>query len=100
MEVVFHPSAREELDASIDFYEAHLKGLGGRFLIAVEEAIGRIAGSPDAGLSLAGGLRKRIVPGFPFSVVYRTLRQEQIFIVAVAHQHRRPGYWSRRRGRG
>jgi plasmid stabilization system protein ParE len=63
----------------------------GRFLAAVEEAVERIARSPRAGGSLASGFRKRLVPGFPFSVVYRPA-EEQIFIVAVAHQHRRPGY--------
>ena len=65
MEIAFHPSARAELDASVDFYEAHLKGLGTRFLAAVEETTERIAGSPEAGSSLAGGFRKRLVPGFP-----------------------------------
>jgi plasmid stabilization system protein ParE len=99
MQAVFHPSAREELDASVDFYEARLAGLGGRFLAGVEEAIGRIAESPGAGSALEGGLRKRLVSGFPFSIVYR-VAQGQIFIVAVAHQHRRPDYWRRRRGRG
>jgi hypothetical protein len=36
------------------------------------------------------------VRSFPFSVVYR-LRPEEIVILAVAHQKRKPGYW---RGRG
>jgi hypothetical protein len=31
MEIVFHPSARAELGASVDFYEVRLAGLGGRF---------------------------------------------------------------------
>ncbi len=98
MEIVFHPSARAELDASVDFYEARLKGLGRRFLAAVEEATESIARSPHAGSSLEGGFRRRLVPGFPFSIVYRT-SEEQVFLVAVAHQHRRPDYWRRRRGR-
>jgi plasmid stabilization system protein ParE len=96
---VFHPSARGELEASIDFYEAQLEGLGARFLAAVEETIERIAQLPGAGSPLEARLRKRLVPGFPFSVVYRTW-QDQVFIVAVAHQHRRPDYWQRRRRPG
>lgn len=93
--VTFHPSARAELDASADFYEARLSGLGLRFSVAVEETAGRIAKSPAAGTPLPGGFRKRLVAGFPFSVIYRTWADE-IFLVAVAHQHRRPGYWRRR----
>ena len=69
MRALFHPSAREELEASIDFYEARLEGLGGRFLAAVEEAIERIAQSPNAGSPLEGGFRRALVAGFPFSVV-------------------------------
>lgn len=58
MDVEFHPSARAELDASVDFYESRLEGLGLRFLAAVEETTDRIAASPRAGSSLAEGFRK------------------------------------------
>jgi len=98
MEIEFHPLARAELDASVDFYESRLEGLGIRFLAAVEETTERIAASPGAGSPLTGGFRKRLVAGFPFNIVYRTW-DEQMFLVAVAHQHRRPGYWRRRTGR-
>jgi hypothetical protein len=94
MEIEFHPSARE-LDASVAFYESRLKGLGIRSLSAVEKTTDHIATSPDAGSPLAGGFRKRLVPGFPFSIIYRTWH-EQVYLLAVAHQHRRPGYWQRR----
>jgi hypothetical protein len=93
--VTFHPSAREELDASADFYEARLSGLGLRFLVAVEEAARRITESPDAGIPMPGGFRKRLVAGFPFSIIYRAW-EEEVYLVAIAHQHRRPGYWRRR----
>ena len=32
---------------------------------------------------------------FPYSVVY-TLDAESILVLAVAHQHRKPGYWRNR----
>ena len=93
---MFHPSARAELDESAIFYESRLGGLGTRFVASVEEAVGRIADSPAAGAPLDGEYRKRIVAGFPFSVIYRVW-EDHVFIMAVAHQHRRPGYWRRRR---
>ena len=96
-DVTFHPVARAELDASTEFYESCLTGLGLRFLAAVEEATNRIAESPDAGAPLGGGFRKRLVPGFPFSIIYRA-RDEEVYLVAIAHQHRRPGYWRSRSG--
>src|SRR5436853_193293 len=99
MEIEFHPSAQAELDATVGFYESRLEGLGIRFLAAVEETTERIVASPDAASPLGEGFRKRLVPGFPFRIVYRRLEQ-RVFIVAIAHQHRRPGYWHRRLSRG
>lgn len=95
--ITFHPSARAELEASAEFYETRLSGLGVRFLVAVEEAARRIAESPDAGAPMPGGFRKRLVAGFPFSIIYRVW-DEKVYLVAIAHQHRRPGYWRRRSG--
>lgn len=95
--VEFHPSARAELDAAVEYYEVRLEGLGLRFLAAVQEASERIESSPEAGSPLPGELRKRLVQGFPFSVIYG-VSEHRISILAVAHQHRRPGYWRRRIG--
>jgi plasmid stabilization system protein ParE len=94
-EAIFHPEARAEADGSLDFYEARLHGLGLRFLAAVEQATERISASPDAGAPLPGGYRKRIVPGFPYSIIYRVWA-DYVYVVAVAHQHQRPGYWRER----
>ena len=93
--VEIHPAARAELDASIAFYESRLDGLGLRFLAAVEETAGRIASSPEGGSPMDNGFRRRLVPGFPFSIIYG-VTEDQVFALAIAHQHRRPGYWHRR----
>jgi hypothetical protein len=94
-EAIFHPEARVEMRQSIDFYEARFEGLGLRFLGAVEETTKRIVTNPEAGARLSGAFRKRIVQGFPFSVIYRVW-EDCIYLVAVAHHHRRPGYWRER----
>lgn len=93
--VGLHPAARAELDASTAFYESRLDGLGLRFLAAVAETTERIASSPEGGSSMESGLRRRLVPGFPFSVIYR-VADDAALVLAIAHQHRRPGYWNRR----
>ncbi|MBI4517651.1 MAG: type II toxin-antitoxin system RelE/ParE family toxin [Deltaproteobacteria bacterium] len=97
-EAIFHPDARAEASESVEFYQARLEGLGLRFLAAVEEAAERISASPEAGTPLAGGFRKRIVSGFPYNVIYRVW-EEYVYLVAVAHQHRRPDYWRERADR-
>jgi len=58
----------------------------------------RISTHPDAGAPLAGEFRKRIVPGFPYNIIYRVW-EDYIYLVAVAHHSRRPGYWRERADR-
>ena len=97
-EAVFHPEARTEVEQSVEFYETRLDGLGLRFLTAVEETAERISASPEAGAPLARGFRKRIVSGFPYSVIFRVW-EDYVYLVAVAHQHRRPEDWRQRADR-
>ena len=91
-ETIFHPEARAEANGSVDFYEARLDGLGLRFLTAMEATAERISTNPEAGSPLAGGFRKRIISGFPYSIIYRVW-EDYIYFVAVAHHSRRPDYW-------
>lgn len=84
---------------SARFYEAHSKGLGWRFLRAVQDAEARIARSPHAFPFLDEPIRKCVLAGFPFNLLFQ-IDADGLFVVAVAHQRRRPGYWRRRlRGR-
>lgn len=94
----FHPEARAEMRESIDFYEARLEGLGLRFLSAVEQTVERISFHPEAGAPLPGEFRKRIVLGYPFSIIYHVW-DDYIYLVAIAHHHRRPRYWRDRADR-
>jgi hypothetical protein len=80
---------------SIDFYEARLDGLGFRFLSAVEHTAERISTHPEAGAPLTGEFRKRIIPGFPYNIIYGVW-DNYIYLVAVAHHRRCPGYWRER----
>lgn len=86
------PSAREELNEAAAFYEASVAGLGEAFLDDVERAIELISERPRIGASADRGFRKTILRRFPFSIIYVDL-DEEILIVAVAHQRRRPGFW-------
>ena len=95
MKVVFHEEALAEMLGSASYYEARSVGLGRDFLEAIEEATRRLVASPHAGPVVRRDLRKRLVVGFPFTVLY-SIEPSGIFIVAVMHQHRRPGYWAKR----
>jgi plasmid stabilization system protein ParE len=95
MKIVFHPEAYEEMIESAGFYEERDDGLGLRFLEAVEDTTRRIRQSPYAGPVERADIRKGFVSGFPFTVLYQVQR-DRIYIAAVMHQHRKPGYWGKR----
>ena len=86
------PSAREELNEAAAFYEARVPGLGEVFLDDVDHAIETIRERPRIGASAGHRFRKILLHRFPFSLIYAD-RGEELLIVAVAHQRKRPGYW-------
>jgi plasmid stabilization system protein ParE len=95
----FHADAEQELAEAIAWYDAQRAGLGERFQEAVEKAVLHIRRFPKAGSRYDRyGTRKHVMRGFPYNVYYFEL-PETIWIVAVAHQRRRPGYWHRRRSK-
>ncbi len=95
MKAIFHPEASEETIQSARFYEERSEGLGSDFVMAVEETTRRIEEFTEAGQIDKANIRKRLVSGFPFTVLYE-VQSDRIFIAAVMHQHRRPGYWRKR----
>jgi plasmid stabilization system protein ParE len=95
MNLIFHPEASEEMLESARFYESKSDGLGSDFLIAVEDTTRRILERPNLGRIEKANIRRRLVPGFPFTILYES-HQDRILIAAVMHQRRRPGYWRKR----
>lgn len=94
----FHPAARDELGATVDYYEDALQGLGAQFRDAVKAAMERVDTYPRSGRSTSGGFKRALVSGFPYDLVYR-IRDDVLDILAIAHHRRRPGYWRNRTAR-
>jgi plasmid stabilization system protein ParE len=89
------PAAREELIEAAAFYERAAVGLGDDFLDDVERAIETLQEHPRIGSPAGRRFRKLHIRRFPFNLIYAD-RTDEIVIVAVAHQRKRPGYWRRR----
>ena len=89
--IAFHTDAAEEMRAAAAYYEAREQGLGEQFLDEVEEGLQRIQQFPRLWPLYEGEYRRYLLKRFPFGLMYR-IDPEQIFIMAVAHLHRRPGY--------
>jgi toxin ParE1/3/4 len=94
--LIFHPEAEEELDAAVAYYEGKRKGVGLEFRDEVEAAVQVIQQSPKLRPTYKNtNYRKSVLKRFPFTIFYLE-REEEIWICAVAHQKRRPGYWQSR----
>ena len=95
--ITIHSHARAELDEAIAFYEQQKAGLGLDLLSAVEQATERIQQHPHSGPPYKETeLRHYIIRGFPYVIFYAEL-EEAIWIVAIAHEKRRPDYWEKRK---
>jgi plasmid stabilization system protein ParE len=89
------PRAASELEEAAIWYEGKAAGLGYALFEEVDRTVAFIAEFPEAGAALSlrqPMIRFRPVDRFPYSVVY-LLMEGQVVVLAVAHQHRRPGYW-------
>ena len=95
MRVVFSELARLEMDDAAAYYETAFEGLGDAFKAEVREAALRIAKYPQAWTAVRGNVRKCLLHKFPFSILY-AIETDHIFIIAIAHHHRRPTYWAGR----
>jgi plasmid stabilization system protein ParE len=93
--VEFHPEAEAEFIAAAQYYESQAENLGLDFILAVERSYQRLMTFPESGHSFGSRLRRVLVPGFPYGLLYRA-DPNRILIVAVAHLRRRPGYWRHR----
>ena len=94
--VVFHAEAEAELEAGVAFYETRQRGLGLAFQDEVERSVFSIRGSPERWpADPMTGLRRCPLVRFPYRLFYLDL-DEIIWIAAVAHVKRRPGYWAGR----
>jgi toxin ParE2 len=91
----FHPAARTELFEAAAYYDSMQNGLGYRFIQAFETAVLDIVAFPSSWFEVAPGIRRCLIPHFPFGIMYRIFGSE-MQIVAVADLRRKPGYWSSR----
>jgi len=96
MKYRFHRAATAEHYDNVNFYEDRLPGLGADYLKEFESVMAHICTAPNFYPTIgAPGIHKAGLKRFPFHVIYRA-EQNQIIVLAVAHQRRQPAYWSKR----
>lgn len=94
-EVEFHPAAEQELFDAEEWYAERSLIAARAFVQEVALVVERALAAPERWPLHLYGTRRIVFPRFPFSLIYR-LCGAHVQVVAVAHQSRRPSYWTDR----
>lgn len=93
----FQRRAEKEFKEAIAYFEKQEAGLGSAFEAEFEEAVARIQSNPQIGATHEGTqYRYWVIRRFRY-VIFYTVEEGTLWIVAVAHGSRRPAYWKRRK---
>ena len=93
--ISFHRLAELELNDAALYYEREKRGLGVKFLDEIDRYIEAILKNPNAGHSVRGPVRRRILRRFPYGILY-SVKEDAIRILAIMNLKRRPTYWVER----
>lgn len=95
------PEALAELREASCWYKERSPAVAKRFIDNVRKMVRTIARAPlqfpvilDPKLEIP--VRRALVPGFPYAIVFIVGKTSIVHVIAIAHQHRRTGYWLHR----
>ena len=92
MRIRFSDYARDEIEDASNYLEREVEGLGVRFRREIRLTLERIRRYPNSWAIERGDVRRCFVHKFRYKVLY-SVESDHIFVIAVAHQHRKPDYW-------
>lgn len=96
MKVSVSPAAQQELiDGALFYAERADRELGLAFIAEFEHARELLSTNPEIGAQWRGSTRRLPLRRFPYNLVYQ-IRPQEVWVVALAHQRRRPVYWTGR----
>lgn len=90
--LIFHPAVKSEIKAAYQWYQEQSNGLGEDFLSELDASYQVISEFPDTWPDFQLGFKRYLLTRFPFSIIYRK-KLDTVYIVAVMHNRRKPGYW-------
>lgn len=87
---------RELIDGARFYAQEASAELGLAFIAEFEHSLSVLCSYPRLGPVWRGGTRRFPLRRFPYSIIYQ-LKPNEIRVIALAHQSRRPGYWRGRK---
>ena len=95
MKIRYSSGAETEFAESALYYLEQSPQSALDFDETIEEAVAIIAEDPNRNPIYETDVRVKVVDTFPFSIFYR-VRPNEVQILSIAHQSRRPRFWSDR----
>ena len=92
----FLAGAEIDFQDAVDYYESCRDGLGAEFALEVSSALERILQYPSGWEQISENCRRCLTLRFPYELIY-VIEDGYVLIVAVANQHRKPGFWKNRK---
>jgi plasmid stabilization system protein ParE len=97
MKLIILDAAQTELEEARDYYLEHATPrIATAFAVEFEQSVIRLMEYPLLGSPRSRQQRALPFRHFPYSIIYRIV-SDTIIVTAVAHQRRRPAYWTQRR---
>lgn len=96
MKTIILQQAYRELNDAVRYYEGEQDGLGIRMMEEVDEHVRWILKNPTVPQVRKGGYRRVNLKTFPYYIPY-LITEDTLWILAIAHGHRKPEYWIKRR---
>ncbi len=93
--VEFHPEAVLELNEAIDWYSEREPSIAWALSEEVRIAVESLKNDPVRYPMLGPRHRFLLLKRFPYLLVFQATDQK-VYVLAVAHAARRPGYWRKR----
>jgi plasmid stabilization system protein ParE len=92
-----HVEALDEFEEAVAWYQGRRPGLGFEFTAEIERIVASISERPLAypQWQPEDPVRRALASRFPYAVFF-DVEPQRIVVLAIAHQNRRPGYWSGR----
>lgn len=96
MKKIILQQALAELEFAVEYYEEQQSGLGLKLKEEINETINWILRHPVVPRIRNGDYRRVNLKVFPYYIAY-IIRNNNLWILAVAHSHQEPKYWVHRK---
>ncbi len=97
MRGLLHPAADDEFAVAVRYYAGIDSDLGIRFYREIERLMADVCAHPERFRMFDPPTRRHFSAQFPYAVIY-VEKPDCVWIVAVMHMKREPGYWRERLG--